>query len=205
MNPLLLVVAALTLACSSAATRENSAPKPDAEPDPGADAATGDSGALGDAGSEAGPDASIESQIEAFCQKLADLPCGKSKQQCVDDALALIDEAADKGCSGEYSALLRCAAEGSAECSGAGGVVLPDCQSELAALDACDPPSAGCVGADVPGVSCSKSCSDWGAACSETPQGLECSCTVGPHAGEQFTLPGTCLPSWATEAQAKCD
>lgn len=165
------------------------------------DGGGGSPATAGAAGSPGGP----EAWIATLCASFAALPCGKSEAQCIEDATGGIGEAAQKGCSSEYEALLECAADSPAGCAPGGGIDLPECQDEVAALDACDPPTIDCVGADVPGISCSKNCQSWGAACSETPQGLECSCTIGAHAGEQFQLSSTCAPGWDVLAQQSCE
>ena len=189
MSSKALWLALLVAGCSA---EQTSVPAAD-----GVDAAAPDAAPppMGTAGGAGAPPA-LASDVEAMCDSFAALPCGKTKEQCVADATELIDVAAAKGCSAEYDALLACAAKKTATCAAGGGIALPGCEPEIAGMDACDPPSVDCVGADVPGISCSKNCQTWGAACSETASGLQCSCTLGPHTGEAFELAGACVPGW---------
>jgi hypothetical protein len=159
------------------------------------------SGSSADAMPEAMPETpAVADDIEAMCEKLAALPCGKQKDPCVSDATELLAEAEQKECSREYLALLACAAKSEIIC--APNLEIPGCAPELHALDACDPI---CGGATTPD-SCTQGCPGWSVSCLQNGPNLECSCTAGPESGKTFLLEVTCsdFAGWTSATKKQC-
>ncbi len=159
---------------------------------------TGGTGGLGEL-----VDRTCKALIGTSCAPQGCSPDGTAEctiEECRAAAWQSVTMAQRIGCLAEYAASLDCVRANPGSC------VSIQCEPAQSRFIQCleASPRGRCMFLENAGK-CSVWCPAWGAACSESPNGLECACGSGPNPDRSFIVPGQCAgDAWIATAEAAC-